>query len=465
MTLSERRCAPGAGRSAAVRVALAVTLWAALDAPVAHAGNRSTYFVGGRAAGMAGAFTAFGDDGSAAWYNPAALPSTNRHSFDLSASAYGFELIDVGAMVRTTLGQRTNDSDFSASALAIVPTSLDAVFRLSDRDARVRHALAFSVIVPVQRNISQTFEFAEPLASYKQKFRLADQVASYHIGPSYGVWLNEHVSVGGSLFVVYDQFESTASAYFHRDLTTGGAPLDWFFLSETSEDGLVLGLTASVAVQLRFDGFRLGAQLRSPVMRLYTSAESTNVNAVVQTVPDFPRTESDFTDDDRSISDWGFEQVAPLSLTLGLGWDVPQSWRLGVDVTWHSSAALANAPDFRHTINVALGGEVWLTDALPLSFGLFTDFAPQEDIAGFGERKMDYYGGTLAVSFLSAYAVADSEKSDQITFATTLGLHYAYGSGQAVGILFDFDRSLSDLPRRAATGHDIHLFVGSTVRY
>jgi hypothetical protein len=34
-----------------------------------------------------------------------------------------------------------------------------------------------------------------------------------------------------------------------------------------------------------------------------------------------------------------------------------------------------------------------------------------------------------------------------------------------VGILFDFDRSLSDLPRRAATGHDIHLFVGSTVRY
>jgi len=460
-----RLAEPRRALAAATGVFLLVgALWAAAP-PAARAGNRSTYLVGGRAAGMGGAFTAFGDDGSAAWYNPAALPSTNRHSFDLSASAYGFEIIDVPAMVRTTLAQQQHDSEFHASALAIVPTSLDAVFRLSARDAAVRHSLAFSVLVPAQRDIAQTFEFEEPLADYRQKFRIADQVASYYIGPSYGVWLNEHVSVGGSLFAVYEQYKGAASAYFHRDLADGETPLDWFYLMEASEDGIVLGLTASAAVQLRFDGFRLGAQLRSPVMRVYTSADATDVNAAVLTPPDFPAASSDFADSDRSTSDWGFTAAAPLALTLGLGWDVPQSWRLGVDVTWHSSLALDDAPDYRHTFNVAVGGEVWVTDHIPLSFGFFTDFAPEDAISDFGERKMDYYGGTFAVTFLSPYAVTGSEKTDRITFATTIGLHYAYGFGEAVGLELDFDAAQSLQPRRDATGHDVHLFVGSTVRY
>lgn len=456
------------GGAALPAIALALSLALLLAAPsTAHAGNRSTYFVGGRAAGMAGAFTAFGDDGSAAWYNPAALSVIDRNSFDLSASAYGFEIVDVPGMVQTTLGGRTHDSDYHTSALAIVPTSLDAVFRLSRPGAAVRHTLAFSVLVPLQRNISQSFEFEEPEARYRQKFRLADQVSRYYVGPSYGVWLNENVSVGGSLFAVYDQVKSTASAYFHQDDPLGDPPLDSFFLSQQSQDGMILGLSASAAVHLRFGGFRLGAQIRSPVFRIYTSAEETNVAASVLTPLAFDGTASDFSDEDRSISEWGFDQSAPLSATLGLGWDVPRSWRAGVDVTWHSSLELQNAPDFRDTVNVSVGAEVWLSDTIPLSFGFFTDFSPQGELADFGDRQMDYLGGTLAVSFLSPYKIVESEKTDEITFATTVGLHYAYGFGEAVGMLFYFDVPEGDIefPRRDATGHDIHLFVGSTVRY
>ena len=463
----ERQTSLRTGLRAGSHAAPLVVTLLLLAAPHAHAGNRSTYLLGGRSAAMGGAWTAFGDDGSAAWYNPAALSLIDRHSFDLAASAYGFEIIKVPNMVQTTLQQNTKRSDFSSSALAIVPTSLDVVYRITAPKADIRHVLAFSVLVPIQRNISQTFEFSDDAAFYKQKFRIDDQETRYFVGPSYGVWLSKSVSIGASLFAVYDQVRSSASVYLHQNLAAqDGTPQDWFILVDQTADGMSLGLTAAGSVHLRFGGFQIGAQVRSPVFRIYSSVDVTDIQAGVLSAAVLPTPQSEFVDLDRSESAWGFRAIEPLAVTLGLGWDVPRSWRLGVDVTWHASLVNEDAVDYRNTFNVAVGAEVWLTDSLPLSFGIFTDFAPEEGLEGFGSRKMNYYGGSVAITMLSPYDVRESEKTDRITFATTIGVHYAYGTGTAVGMAFDLNTSFDPTyPERTASGHDVHAFVSSSVRF
>src|SRR5215475_15687393 len=51
--------------------------------------NYRPYLVGGRAAGMGGAFTALADDGSGAYYNPGGLAFVHASSLSFSLNAYG----------------------------------------------------------------------------------------------------------------------------------------------------------------------------------------------------------------------------------------------------------------------------------------------------------------------------------------------------------------------------------------
>src|SRR3982751_1652207 len=51
--------------------------------------NFRPYIVGGRAAGMGGAFTALADDGSGPYYNPGGLAFVRRSQLSLSAFVYG----------------------------------------------------------------------------------------------------------------------------------------------------------------------------------------------------------------------------------------------------------------------------------------------------------------------------------------------------------------------------------------
>ena len=51
--------------------------------------NFRPYLVGGRAAGMGGAFTALADDGSGGYYNPGGLAFVPASSLSFSLNAYG----------------------------------------------------------------------------------------------------------------------------------------------------------------------------------------------------------------------------------------------------------------------------------------------------------------------------------------------------------------------------------------
>ena len=445
--------------------AIVLALCLLMGAASAQAGNRYTYLIGSRAAGMAGAYTALANDGSAAWYNPAALTLSDRHSFDLSATAYGIEVLDVPGMVQTQFAGDVGSTDFGASTINIVPTSLDMVYRLSAPGAETRHVLALSVLVPEQYDISANFDYTNDTYGYEQKISLAEQGALYYIGPSYGARVTPHVSVGGSLFFAYEKYDWTSRVSMHGDGGVAGGTQDWFALIDSSGQGMHVGLMLAASVHLRYGGWRGGLVARTPVFQIFQQADLVDVEALSDPVSGATPV-SEFVADDRTVTEWGFAMVRPAEIRLGFGYEVEARWRVGLDVTWHS--ALSNADldaKLRNTVNVALGAEVYLTDTLPLAFGFFTDFHPEDKRPDFGQRQADYYGGTLSLTLLSPYQVRGSDKTDRITFATTIGLHYAYGSGDATGIAFDLDNGTTSTTTRPYTGHDFHLFAGSTVRF
>src|SRR5438105_2420245 len=105
--------------------------------------NFRPYVVGGRAAGMGGAFTALADDGSGPYYNPGGLAFVRRSQLSLSASVYGL----VGGSNADALG---DGHDFNYRGLNIFPVSTSAVWKLSDSGSPEGEgtALALSVFVP-----------------------------------------------------------------------------------------------------------------------------------------------------------------------------------------------------------------------------------------------------------------------------------------------------------------------------
>ena len=295
-------------------VAVLLTLAGVLAAPAAWAGNRSTYLIGGRAAGMGGAFTALANDASAAWYNPAGLTAWNRDSFDLSATAYGMEFLEAPDLVEMQR-DRHYGREYSVSAINIVATSFDTVFRLSDADDEYRHVLALSVLIPQQRDLSQSYDLNSDDGLFRQKFTLEEKLTRYMIGPSYGVRVAEYLSLGLSLFVVYDQHKQAFQFYVHSER----GPHDEHQLFNSRLDGQVFGLSAAVAAQFHWAGWRVGLQVRSPVMRVYSdwSGQDQAVFALDQYCFEEDgqrKCESggtDLKDPNYEETRWGFETASP----------------------------------------------------------------------------------------------------------------------------------------------------------
>src|SRR5207253_8966542 len=86
--------------------------------------NYRPYVVGGRAAGMGGAFTALADDGSAPCYNQGGLAFVRKSQLSLSGSVYGPVSGRQAAALR-------DGHDFTFRDLSILPVSTSAVRNLA----------------------------------------------------------------------------------------------------------------------------------------------------------------------------------------------------------------------------------------------------------------------------------------------------------------------------------------------
>lgn len=452
--------------------AIAVGLVATLTTTSLEAGNDHTFPIGGRAAGMAGAYAAMADEASVAWYNPAGLGFNERYSLDVSATAFFLQVVRIPELIRTTLPSGTRADSFHINSFQVVPTSLTYVYRIGTpaREALTAHSFALSVFVPQSEKFSKALTLdtdeTEPQSgvpfSYHQKMHLQVERTVYYLGPSWGMRIGRSLSVGASLFATYSL--ETQRAGFNLNLRSPSGQ-NYFFVNYGELSATEIGLEPVVGAQVRFadERLRLGLTLRLPGFRFLRASQGSWLEA--QALP--AEQHNIYEEPVLDRTEWGFKMSSPPRATLGVAWNEPGRFTVSADVDLIAPFRDRDAGvDDRFRVNGRAGCEFLLGLRHAVSAGVFSDVAPERSISGFAESRLHFVGATIAFSFLSPYDVTGSEKTDRITFSTTLGLKYAFGFGDVVGLDLDplaLSGQTQALVAKPIRVHDVSAILGSSL--
>jgi len=446
----------------------------------ATAGNTYTFLIGGRAAGMGGAYVAMSEEPSSAWHNPAGLGFNERSSFDVKANAIFLQSVRAGDLFVTELPSGPLGSDFDTTSIQMVPTSMTMAYKVGAQPAagseepgappRLSHTVAFSIFVPqatrfarsVSKDRRDTTGGGIPF-DYHQRISLDLDRKRFFIGPSWGMSIGREWAVGASLFFTYGQ--SLASAAFNLDVKAGDGSFHDFLVFDGAESVLELGLAAAAGVQWRpAAGLRLGLAVRAPGVWIYRGVSGPNVLATAI------GPERAFSDEERGGSPWGVGMSTPFTTTLGMAYARPGSFAVAIEGDW---AAPYEDPDVDvrrgHLFNARVGAEVHLTPKWILSLGAYTDLSADPEPKDLADVRAHFFGGTAAVTLLAPYLVTGSGPTDRITFSNTLGVKYAYGFGK-IGA-FEFapfsPEGVDPLTpaTRDASFHELSVLIGSTVQF
>ncbi len=436
------------------------------------AGNDHTFPIGGRAAGMAGAYTAMAEEASVAWYNPAGLGFNERYSLDVSASAFFLQIVRIPELVRTDLPSGPHPQPFHVTSFQVVPTSLTYMYRVGtpSAEARVAHSLALSVFVPQSQKFSKslsldTEEFDPHSAvafAYHQKMHLQVERTVYYLGPSWGMRIGRVVSVGASLFATYSL--ETQRGGFNLDVRAPSGQ-NYFFVNMGDLSATEIGFEPVLGAQVRVvgDRLRLGLALRLPGFRFLRSSEGSWLEA--QALP--ADQNNVYEEPTLKKTEWGFKMAEPFRAALGAAWHEPSRFTVSADLDVVAPFSDAETGvDTRFRVNGRVGCEYLVGPRHALAFGVFSDVAPERSISGFADSRIHFVGGTVAFSFLSPYEVTGSDKTDRITFSTTLGVKYAFGFGEVMALELDPLASSDQVQRLVARPirvHDVSAIIGSSL--
>jgi hypothetical protein len=291
--------------------------------------------------------------------------------------------------------------------------------------------------------------------------------AAYYLGPSWGMEVADGLAVGASLFVTYTQATSRPS--FGLTLQNpNDAGESYLFATYGGEVSLMeMGLAAAAGVQYRpIPEFRLGLMIRAPAIRLYHSASGSVLNSGGGT----QAAGGLLKDETVNQSGLGFHRTTPVSAALGIAYVMPGVFAISADVEAMTPFEDSEADvDYKWVVNGRLGAEVRLSPMFLLTFGGFTDFAPQRSYTGFASSRVHFFGGTAALTILNGYDVSGSPKTNRITFASTFGLKYAYGFGNVIGLELDplqlpADDAVRDV-KVPLNAHDLSVIIGSSILF
>jgi len=244
------------------------------------AGGLSTPGQGARALGMAGAFTAVADDGSAVYYNPAGISQIDGTSIEAGVALISPELR------YTTPGGATETSTKSATAPSFFMTH-----RLTDR-----LSAGFGLYAPYARDAEIPDDLANGFPSQRSKMVRTDfsGVVSWQA--------NDTLSIGGGLVIGKSQIDRSIPA---------GLGLRINDKMDGTGFGGIVGLLWKVS-----DRLKAGVTYRT-AMSIDHSGERTIVAGVVPTT-----------------SNARAEARYPASLALGIALTASENLTLALDVDW-----------------------------------------------------------------------------------------------------------------------------------
>jgi len=381
--------------------------WWALSAAEANEANYQHYQVGDRAAGMGGGISAIADALDACYYNPAGLTRTPKNTLSLSANLYGLQNYKVDDALAP--GEKFETDSFHS-----VPSTAGGTFRVNTNTIA-----AFSIFIPKKGSFFETIAFTEK----EHYYTLSQDYQTMWLGPSLAYSYTPRLSLGGSIFGVYESYNSQQS-------------LLWGDVDQAYANGLKydsLSLLGMLGVQYRLDEYwSAGFTFQTPSVALKSDGEYLE-DAVDPTVNG--KKSGVLYADNLEV-----ENMIPAKFVLGIAREVPGVWAFGVDVTYHlaesytrlkgtsSDGRELEAPLKRESVlDLNMGGEYVLLGKYPLRAGVFTSrsSAPDLDVEeSHYPAQIDLYGMTCSVG-------ATTRNS-----AVNLGVNYIFGQGDDFGWAF-----------------------------
>ena len=327
--------------------------------------NFRPYLVGGRAAGMGGAFTALADDGSGGYYNPGGLAFVRASSLSFSLNAYGL----IGGRVTDALG---NGQDFPYQDLNVFPVATTGIKKLGEPELETgvaKHTLFFSVFIPDGLYTDDRAQLGESANAYFSQ--RSNQ--TLWIGGGYAHRLGRvGIGVGGYVLI------GTLSRFLDLDVITSDGKE--FVILSARDDLNTVGFVGSVGVRWDVtDQLRLGLSIFTP------DWGGGSRNSFIRVGAAGGGKAGAFARQSNNLS---ATPSLPYRVQAGVAWEAGR-WTLAADLILLGPRNIHDNPELksegldylviRHPVlNVSLGGELALGGGFAVRAGFFTDFASSD---------------------------------------------------------------------------------------
>ena len=391
--------------------------------------NAQSVPVGGRAAGMGGAYTALACDEGALHYNPASLSCAAASHLELTANAYVLQ----GLRATGALGPGQN---VSATTFHSIPSIVGAVHILSEGSERTffdtypkRLTFGFTVSVPTTVALKEERP-STPARSYASQSIREDLTMGY-LGLGYQ--FNKEISIGVALGGALRTSERHMSTLLVRE---GGTPCPLgmcndFVSYDEDRSSFAIGAHAKVGALVRpYKNLSFGLALTAPSIHVYGHAQdsSTYTRADVNgysAIPSRATGSSDVGLPGRIALGFAFVKRR-YTFSGDLSVNLPHRVRLAYDMKADPIAGVTSAPvpdrvlspDVQPNLNI--GASVPFGTTKEVNIGFFTDLSSvsQADIDNNGLSRVHMFGSSISLGLLGKQARAWIGASGEIGHTT-----------------------------------------------
>ncbi len=392
--------------------------------------NAQSVPVGGRAAGMGGAYTALACDEGALHYNPASLSCAAASHLELTANAYVLQ----GLRATGALGPGGN---ISATTFHAIPTIVGAVRILKEGKDRTYfdtypERLTFGFTVSVPRTVALEVEPPRPADRNYLSSSVREDLTVGDLGLGYQ--FNKEVSVGIALGGVLRTSSRHSSWLLARDTPTAcgtGACNDFRALSD-DRSSLAVGAHVKLGALVRpYKNLSFGLSLTAPTVHVYgfarqsatlTSADGSGYAATLLRA----RGSSEAAMPARVV--FGFAYVKRrYTFSADASVNFARDVRLSYDMTAQAIAGQGTPPAVPNVAlspgvqpNVNLGASVPFGPTKEVNIGFFTDFSSvsDEDVKRIGSSRVHMFGGSMSLGLLGKQSRAWIGLAGEIGHAT-----------------------------------------------
>ncbi len=406
-------------------------------------------FVGDRAAGLAGAYTAIADGPEGAFYNPAGLAYSSSKYFSLSVNAVQFKMLYYHKVfpkpdqtpfdyIRYSFSFIPNFFGFIQKqkhfTFAITVTSADSEFYDQRDNATIMNRYPFLLDKAFPTNLNVNFNYTDMV---------------YEIGPSFAFLLHKKVSLGFNAFIKYRDKKLISQTIYK--MTT---PVDYFQDSSIYKNERIIGMNFQLGLQfMPIDKLSIGYSISTPFdivnIQTYQKTESAKLKYLDLTGDLQFQDKDEITNNTLkvlNIAENGLFRPLYIKQALGICVFISKSMLLSLDgylyipiqhlnasqqvirYQYNSSTQkfdevlLGESERLNIIGNVAIGYEWYITPNFPLRLGFFTNFTNTQVINEGDINRKDYihmFGGSLTFGF----ATSD--------LCVNLGIVASGGSGKA----------------------------------